>query len=1074
MKNDSIGIRQFVMTSLFQQQGGMICLLLMLSVPIGIITDRAVAAEADLRTDAKATDIDFNRDVRPILAAKCFACHGPDDKAREAKLRLDTFAGATADLDGYSALVPGKPDDSELILRILTDDRKELMPPVKSKLSLSHEQKQILVQWVKQGGAFDQHWAFVPPKQPALPQLSASSKSKFPGWSTNGIDHFVLARLEKEGLTPSPRADRYVLARRLYLDLIGLPPTPQQADEFVTSKDPKAYEKLIDQLLASKHYGERWARQWLDLARYADTNGYEKDRNRTIWPYRDWVIQALNSDMPFDQFSIEQLAGDMLPNATPSQRIATGFHRNTMLNEEGGIDPLEYRFYAMTDRVATTGVVWMGMTTGCAQCHSHKYDPISHTDYYRLMSLMNNADEPDFLIPKTELIAKRALLGKQIADLEAKLPAQFPAAKGQSATVANRKAYLQKQFEQWISGQKAKSVNWTVITPAKMKTNLPRLEILDDGSLFSTGDITKRDVFELSFQLAALKASAKDVKQNVKPLSITAIRLEVLPDDRLPARGPGRAYYEGRKGDFFLSDLVAKIDGKTVAFGSASHSYGKISIGNGGAKATNVIDSKGSTGWSTSGSEGKASQLVLNLKNPVEVMPDGKLDIELIFERHFAASLGRFRFAITSDTKKVSATSMPVAVESALAKAKVGASKEDRELLMQHFLRTTPHLATARKRIDALRKQLPKLPITMVMNERPVDNPRMTHRHHRGEYLSPREKVLPGIPQVFASLTKDQPKDRLALARWLVSKGNPLVGRVTVNRAWRSFFGIGLVETSGDFGTQSNPPSHRELIDWLATEFVARGWSMKKLHRLIVTSATYQQSSVVSGNLLKRDPANRLLARGPRFRVDAEVIRDVVLQASGLMSPKMFGASVHPPQPKSVTAHAFGNTHWPVSKGEARYRRSLYTYSKRTAPFAAITVFDGPTGESCTPRRNRSNSPLAALTLLNDEMYMEMVRALAEKAMAFEAQAGSSKVEGNIKTRAVWVFRQLATRPPSDDERDTLVAYYQQQLKRIKAGELKTSDLIGATKTKLNRDELAAWVLVSRVVMNLDEVITKQ
>ncbi len=988
-----------------------------------------------------ADDISFSRDVRPILARSCFTCHGPDESQRMAGLRLDQREAAVE----MGAIVPGEPDDSELVRRILSDDPDEQMPP-ESENPLTDEQKQKLRRWVAGGAVYEQHWAFVPPKRPAIPNVRDHT------WPRNEIDRFILACLEAKGLEPSPPANRYTLVRRLYLDLIGLPPTPDEVDAFVNDDQPDAYQRLVDRLLESDQYGERWARLWLDLARYADTNGYEKDRPRSIWPYRDWVIRALNADMPFDQFTIEQLAGDMLPDATIDQRIATGFHRNTMLNEEGGIDPLEYRYYAMVDRVATTGLVWLGLTTGCAQCHSHKYDPISHTDYYRLMALLNNADEPDLIVPDEDIQARRREIEEKIAELEAKLPSQFPPLEGDAPIQRRRAQNLERQFSAWLAAERRSATAWTVLRPVHWKTNLPRLEVLDDGSVFSSGDITKRDKFSLDFDLQAIDAP------------LTALRLEVMPDDRLPAGGPGRAYYEGRKGDFFLSEVTARSDGKSVTFSGASHSYGKIAVGSGNANAENVLDGNGSTGWSTANREGETHQLVLNLTQPLAA--DSHLRLEMLFERHFAASLGRFRLWATSEAGDVRASTLPVEIESLLARDPATLSATDLARLKRHHLSVTPALAEPRKQLDTLRAQLPKYPTTMVMQERPADNPRQTFRHHRGEYLSAREEVTPGIPAVFRSSSSlastARPTDRLSFARWLVSRDNPLVARVTVNRAWRAFFGHGIVRTSGDFGTQSEPPTHPRLVDWLACEFMDRGWSLKQLHRLIVTSATYRQCSNGDADLVQRDPENRHLGRGPRFRVDAEMVRDVALKASGRLSPKMYGPSVYPPQPASVTGLAYGATKWTASKGDDRFRRSLYTYAKRTAPFAAYAVYDAPTGENCLPRRDRSNTPLQALTLLNDQLFVELAQALAAEAAA---QPGASETE-----RAIFIFRRLLTRPPEPEELHVLIEFRQNQLRRLEAGELKASEIGGADAS----NQLASWAMVARVVMNLDETITKR
>lgn len=1017
--------------------------------------------------------VDFVRDVQPILARKCFACHGRDADHREADLRLDVRDAAVAS----QAIVPGNAATSEMIVRILSEDPDLKMPPPDTGDALTDLQKKTLQRWIRSGAEYREHWAFVPPQQIEPGQDVDDT------WSRNTIDRFVYARLKTESLAPSAEADPYTLVRRVYLDLIGLPPTPQQADAFVNSTSPNAYSELVDELLKSKHYGERWARLWLDLARYADTNGYEKDRHRSIWPYRDWVINALNDDMPFDQFSIEQLAGDMLPEATNSQRVATGFHRNTMLNEEGGIDPLEYRFHAMVDRVATTGTVWMGLTTGCAQCHTHKYDPITHSDYYSFMALMNNADEPDLSVTNQDVAARRAKLEQQIANLEAALPAQFPVPQArkiapgvQGASTENTDATqaFQTAFDAWYSANRQTAIQWNIIRPTVLKTNLSKLTVQPDGSIFSTGDVTKRDVFNLTFARPVLKGQPKD--PSASRTQITGLRIEAMPDERLPAGGPGRAYYEGRKGDFFLSELKAKVGKQPVVFKTSTASKANKFVPNA------VFDGVGSSGWSLSGS-GQSSQLIIDFETPVSF--DDVLDVEMLFERHYVASLGRFRVSYTSDESPTSGTSLPPEIGFLLTSPQTDARRQQ---LTQYFARTTAALAAARKPIDALRKKLPKPAETLVLQERALDNLRKTHRHHRGEYLSPKEMVQPAIPTIFKSSISDPaalPTNRLQLANWLVSADNPLAGRVTVNRAWRAFFGAGIVQTSGDFGTQSEPPSHPKLLDWLAVDFIKHGQSLKRLHRLIVTSATYRQRSHVTPGLLERDPENRLLARGPRLRMDAEMVRDTMLSASGLRSDKMFGPSVYPPQPQTVTALAYGRTAWKASEGEDRYRRSLYTYTKRTAAFAAYTVFDAPTGENCVARRNRSNTPLQALTLLNDDMFLEMAQAAA-KSLPPSADGTDPK------TLATQLFRRFITRPPSAAEVAAILEFRDVQLQRLKDGELQAEALTGdkpastdATATdaamlaeaaarESAAQETAAWVLVARAIMNLDETITKQ
>lgn len=981
--------------------------------------------------------VDFNRDIRPIFAARCFACHGPDESHREADLRLDERDAAV----DYGAIVPNAPDESMLVERIFSEDPDLQMPPPHTNDTLTAEQKEKFRQWIKEGAPYAKHWAFVPPQKSPVPEVAGAS------WPLGDIDRFVLARLEKEGLQPSAEANKYALVRRVYLDLIGLPPTPAEADAFVNDQDPQAYEKLVDRLLASPHYGERWARDWLDLARYSDTNGYEKDRPRSIWPYRDWVIRAINEDMPFDQFTVEQIAGDMLPEATESQKIATGFHRNTMLNEEGGIDPLEYRFYAMVDRVATTGTVWLGLTVGCAQCHTHKYDPITHTDYYSFMALMNNADEPDLRIQSADVVNRRDKLTAQIEKLTAELAAQFPPAEGEGDEGERREANLQAKRSAWLNAARQDATPWQPLAATKLESNLPKLESLPDHSILSSGDITKRDVFTVTYAIDASQ------------LPLTALRLEVMADPRLPAGGPGRAYYEGREGDFFLSELSAQFDGQAVKLDGASHSYGKISIGSGSADAANVLDGNGSTGWSTAEREGESHQLVVNLPQPITTA--GKLKIELLYERHFAASVGRFRISAASVNRQATAKQMPVEVESLLAKAPEELSPEQQEQVNRYYLSVAPELADARKPIDELRQKLPAFPKTLVMEERPSDNPRPTFLHHRGEYLSPKEAVTPRVPEFLGDDASPGPANRLELARWLVSKENPLTARVVVNRAWQALFGRGLAESSGDFGTQSDPPSHPQLLDYLACWLMENGWSMKGLHRQIVLSATYRQTADASPELRANDPANRLLARGPRFRVDAEIVRDIMLMASGNFSDKMYGPGVYPPQPESVTSLSYGEFKWKPSTGKDRYRRSIYTFSKRTTPFAAFAVFDAPSGEVCTAQRDRSNTPLQALTLLNDAMYIELAQALAAAAQ-HEASTPEAIAEN--------IFRRLVTRPPGEDELKAILSYRNQQLARLQSGELKVQEI---ASDKSSTPEQAAWVMVARSLMNLDEAVTK-
>jgi len=1167
--------------------------------------------------------IDYNRDIRPILSENCFKCHGFDEKAREADRRLDTREGAIADSEGVRAIVPGKLDESELHLRIRSHDRDEMMPPPKSGKKLTDAQRDLLDRWILEGAAYAKHWAFEPPRTVAPPAVSDAA------WPKNFIDGYVLARLDREGLKPAPEADRETLIRRLSLDLIGLPPTIEETDAFLNDTSENAYEKVVDRLLNSPHYGERWARKWLDLARYADTNGYEKDRPRSIWPWRDWVINAMNSDMPFDQFTIEQLAGDLLPNATQTQRVATGFHRNTMLNEEGGIDPLEFRFHAMTDRVATTGTTWLGLTVGCAQCHTHKYDPIPHREYYQFMAFFNNADERDLDLSSADLEKRRREQTEKITQRIAQLPEQWPidaftwvtprpasvatesgqtpqilddgsalfsgkspptdtytfiidGKPGQSisalrlealtdpslpskgpgrvahgnfvlseisiavapqdapaqsrpvkiaraeadaaqnsfpvthaiddnratgwavqlegadwhvtrtaifhftepvaipagarfttrlaqvyggdhtigrprlslgsvlengGSVADRRrAAVDAAFAKWLAHERAANVAWTRLRPVELKSNLPYLTVENDLSVFASGDFTKSDWYELRFEPL--------------PKNVTAFRLEALPDDRLPKHGPGMTYYEGPKGDFFLGEFQLLVDGKPVRFRRATESYAKNAMGANAATAALAIDGDPQTGWSTSGREGEPHEAVFELETPLN--STGPVQVKMMFGRHYACSLGRFRISTTTDPRQPQARAIPDDIAQILALPADQLSDAQRTRLREQFFLAAPELAGARAEIDKLRKSIPAPATTLVFQERPPDHPRPTFVHKRGEYLQPAERVGADVFECLPPLPPSAPHDRLTFARWLVSRENPLTARVTVNRLWAAMFGQGIVKTVEDFGVQGELPSHPQLLDALAVRFMDDGWSRKKILRLIATSAAYRQSSRCSPELHARDPENRLLARGPRSRLEAEQIRDATLFAASLLNTKIGGPSVFPPQVEGVSEVAYGSPKWDPSPGPDRFRRGLYTFAKRTAPFAMATTFDAPSGEACLARRDRSNTPLQALTLLNDVVFVEAARALGK--MLAEDPAPVSERVTNL-------YRRCLTRFPSSEEREMVEHFLEAQRTRLKTGELNPLKLGGDGAG--NAVERAAWTAVARAVLNLDETITK-
>ena len=1171
---------------------------------------------------------DFLREVRPVLSSYCFKCHGPDDNARKGGLRLDVRDDALkGGKSRTAAIVPGHPEKSELVTRILATNEDDQMPPASVKHPLNARQKQVLQAWIRSGADYRPHWAFTAPVGVTPPSV------KVPAFTIrNPIDAFVAARWKQEGLQPSPEADRITLCRRLYLDLIGVPPTPEEADAFAADGSPDAYERLVDKLLASSHYGERWARRWLDLARYADSNGYEKDRDRSIWPYRDWVIRALNADMPFDRFTIEQLAGDLLPNATRDDRVATGFHRNTMLNEEGGIDPLEFRFHAVVDRVNTTGTAWLGLTVGCAQCHTHKYDPILHRDYYQLMAFLNNADEPDLDLPPDDAVEQQRQRERKATRLLAELPGRWPIepsplqwekvqlavdhsspsdpakilddgsilfrspgpdaadvtvsfvtrltnithlrletltddslpAKGpgrtphgnfvlseisattspinsepspkglkfRSATATaeqegfavqqafdgrldtgwaiqesgktlntnhaatlelghpfgsleglkvtlrlqqrhgthhtigrlavalgvpadatlprpSREEALERAFEQWLERERQRTIAWNTLRPDGMKSNLPLLTLLPDGSVLASGDISKSDTYELGFTNVAG--------------AITAFRLEALPDDSLPAHGPGLAYYEGPKGDFFLGEFKVLADGKPVAMSRATHSYAKNNFGK-EASAKAAVDGDPQTGWSCAGRPGEAHQAVFVPETPVEAR---HLTITMLFGRHYACSLGRFRISVTSALQEAEARDIPASLDPLLRLPEGQWTSTQREQLREQFLLTAPQLSKAAREIRDLRRP-PSYPTTLVMRERPAESPRSTFIHKRGEFLQPTDAVDADVPQFLPRLPSGVRHDRLAFARWLVSPENPLTARVVVNRQWAAFFGAGIVGTQNDFGFQGDLPTHPQLLDWLATEFVKDGWSLKALHRRIVTSSIYRQSSVVTPAALARDPLNRWLARGARVRLDAEIIRDSALSASGTLSGKMFGPPVKPPQPAGVTEVAYGSPKWEVSSGEDRYRRSIYTFQKRSAPFAMFNTFDAPSGETCVARREVSDTPLQSLTLLNDIAFVEAAQKLGSL---------TSQQSGDDETKIRFLFRRVLTRSPSRLESEQLRVFLQSQRARLESGELNAAVILGDDKNNDPKNppalSPAAWTLVARAVLNLDETITK-
>ncbi|HQR36327.1 MAG TPA: DUF1553 domain-containing protein [Blastocatellia bacterium] len=1005
--------------------------------------------------------IDFKRDIEPIFAASCYQCHGP--KKAAGQLRLDVKTAAMKGGISGVVIVPGNSKASTLLKRILGEGNEARMPM--GGEALKAEQIELIRKWIDQGAQWPEvnpsqasnlqseipkHWAYVKPVRPAIPQVKAQ------GWIRNPIDAFVLARLEKEGLTPSPEASKEILLRRVYLDLVGLPPSVKEIDEFLADQSPDAYEKVVDRLLSSPHYGERWARPWLDLARYADSNGYEKDNLRVMWKYRDWVINALNADMPFNQFTIEQIAGDMLPNPTIDQKIATGFHRNTQLNTEGGVDPDAARYEVMVDRVNTTATVWLGTTLGCAQCHNHKYDPFSQRDYYKLYSFFDNsayqiqgsevfssvAYEPTLELPTPEQETKRKDLNDQISKLETTLKTQTP-----ELDIA------QAQWEKEILAEPAK---WTTLDPTEFKsTGGSTLTKLDDKSLLASGKDPEFDEYIIKTKLPLAKLSA--------------LRIEAMPDKSLPRGGPGRDLY----GNFILSTIEVLADGQPLRFTDGGWDDGLSRID---AKSffnyeMNSVSDR-PRGWLINAMNDETRmmrQAAFTLDKPFAANKPVELTIHLKFlAGGLCQGIGRLRLSATDSDQALKLVSVPAPLKLVMAKPAANRTEKEKRDLSAQFRNTTPLLKTERDRLKDLQDAVKNLGIVtaMILQEKAGYDRPSTWVRERGGFYSHGEKVYAGTPASLPPLPDSAPTNRLGLAKWLVDESNPLTARVTVNRFWEQFFGRGIVETAEDFGSQGSAPSHPELLDWLATEFVKQGWSMKKIHRIIVTSATYRQDSSVSAALQERDQYNRLLARGPRFRVEAEMIRDLTLTASGLLSRKLGGPSVMPSQPEGVWRNPYSSEKWSVSKGEDRYRRGVYTFLRRTSPYPAMMTFDATSREFCTVRRIRTNTPLQSLTLLNDDAALEMARALAKR-MFLEA-------DGDTKARLDFGFRLCTGRHAKPAELDRLAALYTQQLANYKTSPKTADQLLKGENRELPAPELAAWTLVANVLLNLDETLTKQ
>jgi hypothetical protein len=965
---------------------------------------------------ATASDpVDFGRDILPILSRNCFLCHGPDEADRKARLRLDTHEGVLgAGKSGEVAVVPGQSAKSELVLRITSKEEDEVMPPPDSNKKLTPEQIALLKRWVDQGAPWGKHWAYEAPRRPAVPALrNAGAATRQP------IDAFVLARLESEGIKPAPEADRRTLARRLSLDLLGLPPDPGAVQAFITDPRGDAYERLVDTLLASPHFGERWGRHWLDLARYADSGGYLNDTLRPYaYLYRDWVIDAINRDQPFDRFTIEQLAGDLLPNATLEQKIATGFHRNSLKNDEAGADLELDRCKAAVDRTATTGAVWLGLTVGCAECHTHKYDQISHREFYQLYAFFNSTAERDVPAPRPE----------ELAGYNGKLQAWKEAgAKLESPFEAYVASIVDTTVPEWERSVQLPAARWTVIKPEEITVATEDLEHA----------LTANEDHSISPDPKDPLRSRFIVKATVELKGVTGFRVEALAD-------PGKNVGRSRAGDFALGEfsVMAKpADGeqRKLEFAAARADFAAKS-----GTADKALDGDNTTGWSVGGQTDRSHVILFELKAPQDFPAGTVLYFEL--EHRTVGLMNRFRLAATTAALPLEPSPMPDAILAILDTPAAQRNADGKLELARYFARHadeagkklfTPILAHAGKKPDFPKTIAPTLAI----------NERKTHVHIRGDYQQPGDAVEPGTLAVLPPLqARGKKPDRLDLARWLVDPANPLPARVTVNHIWKNLFGRGLVASVDNFGAQGDRPSHPELLDYLATEFVRLGWSRKQLIRQIVTSATYRQASTARNDLVERDPLNILLARQSRHRLEAEVVRDVFLAHSGLLNRAIGGPSIYPPLPAYITAFGRNKT-WPATTGPDQFRRGMYIHLRRNVPYPMLLTFDASdTSVTCT-QRERSNSPLQALTLLNDPVFFECSEKLGQTLAARPGDPTEQLRHG---------FEQCMSRPPKPAELQALRALYDDQL------------------TLTSGNTQAAMVNTARVIMNLDEFITRE
>ncbi len=1005
-----------------------------------------------------AAKVDFNRDVRPLLSDNCFACHGPDTQKMKGGLRLDRREAALQPAkSGKVALVPGRPDESELVKRIFTADEDDLMPPPESHKTLTPSQRDLLKRWVTEGAEYQGHWAYTPPVKAKL------EDPKRP------VDELVGRRLREKGLRPSPAADRRTLLRRLHFDLVGLPPRPEEIDAFERDATPDAYAKAVDRLLASEHFGERMAIGWLDVVRFADTIGYHSDNPRNIWPYRDYVIRSFNENKPFDQFTREQLAGDLLPNPTQEQKVASGFNRLLLTTEEGGAQPKDYEARYLTDRVRAVGAVWLGQTIGCAQCHDHKFDPITQRDFYALGAVFADV--------------KEAIIGGREPGMFVPTPAQAEGLKWHAGMVELRQRQfdgphpeLAESYARWLAGQEvahAREARWTRQPPARAESaEGAKLRVREDRSVLASGPRPDRDTYTLRFTNAWS--------------GVIGLRIEALPDDSLPQKGPGRS----GNGNFVLTEVVARVERegaepRTLAFSSARASHEQTVLAEANPyrawTAASVIDGDArgeGAGWAVLPLVGQPQELLLEFKEPV-LQAAGEVLVVELRQRHGNGNhtLGAFRLSSATDPEAIrSPFALPPDREIAEV-LKVPAERRDdaqRERLFGHFKSVAPELAELRAQLAEAKRSRADFEATVprsLVTER-SETPRTVRFLPRGNWMIETGDIMePALP---AFLVQSRPEGRrltrLDLADWLVSGEQPLTARVVMNRLWKQFFGMGLSKVLDDFGTQGETPPNQALLDWLACEFRDSGWDIKHMVRLMVMSDTYRQTSRASREELARDPDNRDLARQGRWRIDAELVRDNALSIAGLLDLTVGGPSVKPYQPDGYWENLnFPQRTYLASWGSDQFRRGLYTWWQRSFVHPSMLAFDAPTREECAAERSRSNIPQQALVLLNDPTYVEAGRAFALRTV--------TEARGNADSRIAWMWRQALGRSPDAGEVATLRALLEKHRGEYRASPADAAAYlkVGATQLPAGVDpaELAAWTNVARAILNLHETITR-